>query len=74
MIDPIDHEREDDYAAAIENNRPEALAWLNTALKKMSVEAGSGTHPKRRGTGLRLRNGAELHVNVMFVSPEGEKP
>lgn len=75
MTEPIDHEREDDYASAIENNRSAALAWLNTAMKKMSheVEVGLEGEFHRESDIFHLHNGADLHVSVTFMPPE-EKP
>lgn len=70
----IDHEREDDYAAAIENNRAAALAWLNTALKKMSHDVASEPHWMFAAKkDIPLRRGANLRVTVTF-RPREENP
>lgn len=67
----IDHERPDDYAAAIENNRTAALAWLNTALKR--IERDVFLNPEVMSEyeeSFPMRNGSRLNVIVAFDPPE----
>lgn len=68
----IDHERRDDYAVAIENNRTAAVAWVNTALKKMSHDVSISRDNQERGIGYPLRGGGSLQIRVKFVRPQEE--